>query len=56
MLAEPPLTPVQQPIRRMGRQAAEMLLALISGEEVADPHRTLDTSLVVRASTAGPGR
>ncbi|MGY1619441.1 LacI family DNA-binding transcriptional regulator [Geodermatophilus sp. SYSU D00691] len=53
-LADPPLTTVQQPIRRMGQEAARMLLALISGEEVADLHRTLATSLVRRASTAAP--
>jgi hypothetical protein len=31
-----------------------MLLALISGEEVSDVHKTLSTSLVPRASTAPP--
>ena len=53
-LTEPPLTTVEQPIRRMGQHAAAMLLALVSGEEVADLHRTLDTALVLRASTAPP--
>ncbi|MDK3254961.1 LacI family DNA-binding transcriptional regulator [Blastococcus capsensis] len=53
-LADPPLTTVQQPIRRMGQEATTMLLALISGEEVADVHVTLATSLVLRASTASP--
>jgi LacI family transcriptional regulator len=53
-LADPPLTTVQQPIRRMGQEATAMLLALISGEEVSDVHRTLSTSLVPRASTAPP--
>lgn len=53
-LADPPLTTVQQPIRRMGEEAAAMLLALISGEDVPDPHRTQETSVVVRASTAPP--
>ncbi|MGY1673341.1 LacI family DNA-binding transcriptional regulator [Geodermatophilus sp. SYSU D00710] len=54
-LADPPLTTVQQPIRQMGREAAEMLLALISGEELPRRHRTLTTSLLRRASTAPPG-
>jgi LacI family transcriptional regulator len=53
-LAQPPLTTVQQPIRRMGQEATAMLLALISGDEVSDVHRTLSTSLVPRASTAPP--
>ncbi|WP_116451868.1 LacI family DNA-binding transcriptional regulator [Blastococcus litoris] len=53
-MAEPPLTTVQQQIRRMGQEATEMLLALIAGEETTGPHRTLDTSVVVRASTAPP--
>ncbi|TFV46245.1 LacI family transcriptional regulator [Blastococcus sp. TF02A-35] len=53
-LADPPLTTVQQPIRRMGEEAATMVLALIAGEECEGPHRTLDTSVVVRASTAPP--
>jgi len=55
-LADPPLTTVQQPIRRMGTEATDMLLALISGEEVPRLHRTLTTSLVLRKSTAPPER
>src|SRR3712207_4759442 len=55
-VADPPLTTVQQPIRRMGQEATAMLLALISGQEVAEMHRTLTTSLVPRASTAPPPR
>ncbi len=53
-VADPALTTVQQPIRRMGREAAEMLLALISGDELPDRHRTLATSFRLRASTAPP--
>lgn len=53
-MADPPLTTVQQQIRRMGQEATEMLLGLIAGEETTGPHRTLDTSVVVRASTAPP--
>lgn len=55
-LADPPLTTVQQPIRQMGCKATGMLLALVAGEEVVDPHLTMATSLVIRASTAPPGR
>ena len=53
-LADPPLTTVEQPIRRMGEEATAMLLALISGEEFPEVHRTLTTSLVLRASSAPP--
>ena len=53
-LADPPLTTVQQPIRRMGQVATTMLLNLISGENLAEIHPTLSTSLVVRSSTAPP--
>jgi LacI family transcriptional regulator len=54
-LAQPPLTTVQQPIRQMGRDSIAMLVALIAGETLADTHVTLDTTLVVRASTAAAG-
>jgi LacI family transcriptional regulator len=54
VVADPPLTTVQQPIRQMGEQATAMLLDLISGEPVPDTHVTLSTSLVPRASTAPP--
>jgi PAS domain S-box-containing protein len=44
-----PLTTVRQPIYRLGRQAVEMLLAQLRGEDV--PERvTLPSELVVRAS------
>jgi LacI family transcriptional regulator len=55
-LADPPLTTVQQPIRHMGREAISMLIRLIAGEEDLDEaHLSLDTTLVVRRSTAAPG-
>lgn len=54
-LAHPPLTTVQQPMRQMGHQAVAMLVALIAGEELASEHVTLDTTLVVRRTTAAPG-
>ncbi len=38
--------------RRKGEQAVELLLAVVDGEPPADIHRTLATSLIVRASTA----
>ena len=54
-LSHPPLTTVQQPIRQMGHDAVVMLVAQIAGEEVADTHVTVDTTLVVRRSTTTPG-
>ena len=46
----PPLTTVHQPAEEMGRQMAELLIALIAGVEDADSHVLLDTHLVRRAS------
>lgn len=54
-LADPPLTTVQQPMRQLGHDAITMLIALISGDRVADTHVTLETTLVPRASSAAPG-
>ncbi|MCA0145612.1 LacI family DNA-binding transcriptional regulator [Blastococcus sp. LR1] len=53
-LADPPLTTVHQPMRRMGEEATTMLLGLIAGEAVETPQRVLATSVVVRASSAPP--
>lgn len=49
----PPLTTVRTPRGRMGRQAAQHLLAQLRGERIAAP-RPLETTLVVRKSTAPP--
>jgi signal transduction histidine kinase len=48
-LATPPLTTVRQPLHEQGRRAAEMVLALLAGEEVPK-QVTLPTELVVRQS------
>lgn len=55
-LADPPLTTVQQPMRQLGHDAVAMLIALISGAEIADTHLTLETTLVARGSSAEAGR
>ena len=53
VMAEPPLTTVDQSIQLMGRRAVEMLLGLLGGGDV--PQRiTLPTRLVQRRSTAPP--
>lgn len=50
---DPPLTTVHQPVRRKGEEAAQMLLAALEREPgTAVEHRTLETRLVVRSSTA----
>jgi LacI family transcriptional regulator len=50
----PPLTTVNQPIKVMGREAVEMLVRLMKGDELDKTHVTLDTHLVVRGSTCAP--
>jgi LacI family transcriptional regulator, galactose operon repressor len=52
VLCTPPLTTVDQPIREMGRRAILLLIELMAGEQTGPTHLTLDTSLVVRQSTA----
>jgi LacI family transcriptional regulator len=53
-MAQPPLTTVQQPIRQMGHDAMVMLVALLHGEQLDQTQVTLDTTLVLRRSTAPP--
>ena len=53
-LSRPSLTTVQQPIRQMGHAAVEMLVRLISGQELLESHLILDTALVLRGSTGRP--
>jgi LacI family transcriptional regulator len=50
----PPLTTVRQPLADMGAMAAEMLLRLIAGRDLASRRVELATELVVRESTAPP--
>lgn len=52
--ADPPLTTVRQPLREVGRAAADLLLARILDGAPAGAARILPTELVVRASTAAP--
>jgi len=52
---QPPLTTVFYPKHQMGRTAAELLLRLLTHEEVGPPKTTaLPVHLVVRGSTAPP--
>jgi alanine racemase len=51
--SNPPLTTVHQPIRQKGEEAARLLLRMIASPDLERPeHKTLDTRLIIRASTA----
>jgi LacI family transcriptional regulator, xylobiose transport system transcriptional regulator len=52
----PPLTTVRQPLSDMGAAAANLALALAAGEQPGSNRVELATSLIVRRSTASPGR
>jgi LacI family transcriptional regulator len=54
--ADPPLTTIRNPVAAMGRKAAELLMAQITGEPAAPVAYLHQPELVVRASTAqAPG-
>ncbi len=55
-MSSPPLTTVAQPLRQMGHDAMAMVVAMVEGVEPGPPHVTLDTTLVLRGSTAPPWR
>ncbi len=55
-LAPPPLTTIHQPLKAMGKAAANMLLKMIAGEQLENTRVELATSLVVRKSCAPPYR
>ncbi len=50
---EPSLSTVRQPIEDMGREMAQLLLALVARRERAVRHVILATELVIRASSGG---
>ena len=51
---DPPLTTISQPRYEIGRQSMLMLLELLKGNDVRSGSRLLESSLVVRESTAPP--
>jgi LacI family transcriptional regulator len=53
-LIDPPLTTVRVPQREMGEIATRMLIAVLENEPLARHHVRLETTLVVRGSTAEP--
>lgn len=50
-VSEPPLTVVRQPARQVGQKAAELLFALLTGEQPPALRLLLDCELIVRASS-----
>lgn len=54
--ATPPLTTVRQPLRRLGETAVDLLSELLGDQPVTSYHRKVAPEVVVRASTARPGR
>lgn len=50
-LACPPLTTMRQPLRAMGEMAADLVCRLIDGETPEQMRYTVETELIVRAST-----
>ncbi len=50
VLATPPLTTIEQPLRAIGATALRMLVSMLAGTDPEPSHVRLPTSLVVRAS------
>ncbi|WP_049580031.1 LacI family DNA-binding transcriptional regulator [Streptomyces sp. SBT349] len=55
-VVEPGLTAVRQPVFEMGNRAARLLLERIEGGQGRTETRTLEPELILRGSTAAPGR
>lgn len=55
-IVTPQLTTIRQPLAEMGRMAVSVLERLIEGQRVEALHVELRTQLVVRQTTAPPGR
>lgn len=53
-VSNPPLTVVRQPVRQLGQVAAQMVLALINGEQPPESHVLLECEMVVRQSCCPP--
>lgn len=51
--AHPPLTTIRQPIYRIATMVTAMLIQLLEGETIQDPHVLLTPELIIRQST-GP--
>jgi LacI family transcriptional regulator len=53
-VSDPPLTVVRQPAQQIGQAAAQMVLALINGEQPPEPRVLLECELVSRQSCCPP--
>ena len=53
-IVTPRLTTVHQPLAEIGRMGVSLLLRLLEGQRVEALHVELETTLVVRDSTAPP--
>jgi LacI family transcriptional regulator len=53
-VVNPPISVVEQPTYALGRRAAELLLARLSGDEASPEVHMLPTSFLSRRSVAGP--
>ena len=53
-VSDPPLTVVKQPTERIGQTAAEILLALLKGEQAGETNVWLECELVERRSCCPP--
>ncbi len=49
--AQPSLTTVRQPIYQIGRRICSMLLQLLQGEVLENPHVLMEPELIIRSST-----
>ena len=48
---QPPLTTIRQDVQEMAHSAAHLILSMIRGQPVDEPHRVIPVSLVTRRST-----
>jgi DNA-binding LacI/PurR family transcriptional regulator len=53
-VSDPPLTVVRQPAQKLGRVAAQMVLALINGEQPPEPRVILECEMIGRRSSCPP--
>jgi LacI family transcriptional regulator len=48
---EPEISTIRQPIYKLGVEAAKMLIKLVQGKEIKEPHKILPVKKVIREST-----
>jgi DNA-binding LacI/PurR family transcriptional regulator len=52
----PPLTTILQPLDRIGEQGVRLLLELVDGRQIENPHVVIEPTLLARNSTTVPRR